>query len=182
MRSRLLAWTVTAALVVLAACSGGSLVESTRAVNGSLELPADGLVSTSKSKAHPQLVYCKPFDEARSSATIGMLGGTIRVGPHNIWIPPGALLSPTTITAKIVKNDYTNSVQFFPEGLKFITPALVTLSYSNCDRQTQKQALQVVHTTDDLLQILALLPSINDTVKKTTTGTLEHFSRYAVAY
>ena len=84
--------------------------------------------------------------------------------------------------AKIAKNDYTNSVQFSPEGLQFLVPALLTLSYSNCDRQTLLQQLEVVYTSNDLLNILDLLPSINNRIDKTTTGVIRHFSRYAIAY
>ena len=84
--------------------------------------------------------------------------------------------------AKIAKNDYTNSVQFSPEGLQFLVPALLTLSYSNCDRRTVLQQLEVVYTSNDLLKILDLLPSINNRIDKTTTGVIRHFSRYAIAY
>jgi hypothetical protein len=141
-------------------------------------------VSARVSKSHDsvELVYCKPFKEASQTATIGLRGGTITVGPHSLWIPPGALLTPRTITARIAKNDYTHSVQFSPAGLQFAVPALLTLSYSGCDRHTLLQQLEVVYTSDSLDRILELLPSVNDPSKQTTTGVIRHFSRYAVAY
>jgi hypothetical protein len=142
------------------------------------------LVSASVSQASgpAELIYCKPFDEASRSATIGILGGVIKVGPHSLVIPPGALLSPRTITARIPKNDYSHSVLLSPEGLQFKVPALLTLSYSGCDRQTLLRQLKVVYASDNLSRILELLPSINNPLQKATTGTITHFSRYAVAY
>lgn len=179
--SRLLHASMLGALLAVAACSGGSPLEST-----GLRSPAEdigGLVSMSNSRDQsPKLVYCDPFPEARKTATIGILGGTIKVGPHSVWIPPGALLSPKSITAKIVKNDYTNSVQLFPEGLEFNVPAMLTLSYANCSKRYLLKPLQVVYTSDDLRRILELLPSINNPIEKSTVGTIRHFSRYAVAF
>jgi hypothetical protein len=183
---RLLAPSFVGALIALAACSGGSPLEST-ATGPSVPAVGNGDVvalsnSGPSSEATPRLVYCKPWDQASKSATIGFLGGTIRVGPHSLWIPPGAVLSPKLITAKIAKNDYTNSVMLYPEGLKFVAPAMLTLSTANCDRQTLLKPLQVVYTTDNLQSILELLPSVNNPLNKTVIGTISHFSRYAVAY
>lgn len=182
MRFRSVITTLAGALVALAACTGGSALGPSGSENSVLGQEQAGPVLASKKKAHPQLVYCKPFDEAYKTATIGILGGTIKVGPHSLYIPPGAVLKPKTITARIVKNDYTNSVQLYPEGLKFIAPALLTLSYANCDKKTQAQQLDVVYTSDNLLRILEFLPTVNNPFKKTTTGTIEHFSRYAIAF
>jgi hypothetical protein len=183
---RLLATSFVGTLLALAACSGGSPLESTTTGPSAPAVGNEDVVALSNSgpsrNTNPQLVYCKPFDQATKSATIGRFGGTIKVGPHSLWIPPGALLSSKTITAKIAKNDYTNSVMLYPEGLKFIAPAVLTLSTKNCDRQTLLKPLQVVYTTDDLQHILDLLPSVNNPVNKTIIGTIRHFSRYAVAY
>ena len=169
--------TAPLAACVMAACSGSALPSSPEDGGG-----ASVSASVSRSGEGLRLIYCKPFDEASRTATIGTLGGTIRVGPHSLLIPPGALLSPTAITARITKNDYSHSVLFSPAGLQFAVPALLTLSYDGCDRQTLLQKLQVVYTSDNLGLILSLLPSVNEPFHKTTTGTVNHFSRYAVAY
>jgi hypothetical protein len=172
-----------AAALVVGACSGNPLEPRANSSDAPAILASSGPGSGSKLAGPKQLVYCKPFDEASKTATIGILGGTIKVGPHTLIIPPGALLSQKTITARILKNDYTHSVVFAPEGLKFLVPALVTLSYQGCDyKPTLLQQLEVVYTTDALDRILELLPSINNPLNKTTTGTIRHFSRYAIAY
>src|SRR6185436_2481883 len=136
----LLASSFVGAAVALAACAGGSPLEpGAGAYPGYTDMAGSATLSKGSgggSSSGPTLVYCKPFDEAQRSATIGLLGGTIKIGPHTLVIPPGALLTPKTITARIAKNDYSNSVQFSPEGLQFVVPALLTLSYKNCDSQT----------------------------------------------
>src|SRR5437867_5425559 len=44
------------------------------------------------------LLRCSNLPYAQATATIGRQGGSISAGPHSLVIPPGALLSPTTIT------------------------------------------------------------------------------------
>lgn len=61
-------------------------------------------------------------------------------------------------------------------------PAMLTLSSRGCSRQTLLQHLKVVYTSDNLGRILELLPSVYNPSQKTTTGAIDHFSRYAVAY
>lgn len=184
-RRRLFLTPMIAALVAVAACSNGVGLPSApdQGYNGFVPPSASqGPGSSQVTSGGTTLVYCKPFDEASKSATIGILGGTIKVGPHTLVVPPGSLLTPRTITARIMKNDYSHSVVFAPEGLRFVVPALLTLSYSGCDKQTMQRPLKVVYTTDLLDKILSLLPSINNPFNETTTGTIEHFSRYAIAY
>jgi hypothetical protein len=185
MRNRLFLVPMLGALLAVAACSEGAGLPSSpeQGYNGFVPPSASqGSGSVAKSNGAPQLVYCKPFDQATRSATIGILGGTIKVGPHTLVVPPGSLLTPRTITARILKNDYSHSVVFSPEGLRFVVPALLTLSYSGCDNQTMQRPLKVVYTSDLLDKILDLLPSSNNPFNQTTTGTIEHFSRYAIAY
>ena len=128
------------------------------------------------------LAVCTPLPLALRTAMIGIMGGTINIGPHSLWIAPGALTGSVTITATITSNDSINLIQFTPEGLKFAVPGLITMSYNNCmDKGTQSQA-QVVYTSNDLLRILEFLPSIDNPMRKTATGMIRHFSRYAIAY
>jgi hypothetical protein len=70
-------------------------------------------------------------------------------------------------------------VRFSPEGLHFERPTELTLSYENClDLPLPKR----VAYTDEGLRILELLRSRDVQSKRTVSGTVDHFSRYAVAY
>jgi len=165
---------VVAAVVFGVACS--------REQSNPLEPQAPVLSASSGSGGGVQLVECTPLPAQSRSVTIGILGGTINIGPHRLFIPPGAVLTPKTITAQIVGGDVTNSVVFYPEGLRFVAPALLSISYDNCKHKGMFQKMQVVYTTNDLRNILELLPSIDNPIKKSVTGTIQHFSRYAIAY
>jgi hypothetical protein len=114
--------------------------------------------------------------------TVGPAGGTLTVGPHRLTIPPGALSAPVLITAE-APSDTVNSVRLKPEGLTFAPgrPAQLTLSYANCSLLAQLLPGHIAYTTD-LLQILSYLPAIDDLLSKTVTGSLPHFSRYAIAW
>ncbi|MEO8199810.1 MAG: hypothetical protein ABI679_04740 [Gemmatimonadota bacterium] len=128
------------------------------------------------------LLYCSPLPYASASKAIGAAGGTINVGPHSLYIPPGALSQTVTITA-IAPRDSVNSVQFAPEGLTFARgrPATLTLSYANCSLLGRLLPKRIAYTTD-LLRILSLLPSLDNILFKKVSAPVEHFSRYAVAW
>lgn len=125
-----------------------------------------------------RLLSCSTQEYARTVQTVGRQGGVVYVGTHRLLIPPGALKRPVTITAEQVPGR-VNSVRLSPEGLKFDKPAALTLSYANC---SPLMLLKRVVYTDELLRILELIPSLDDARTKTVTGTIRHFSRYAVAW
>lgn len=122
---------------------------------------------------------CKPLKAESKSEDIDFRGGEVKVGPHVLTILPGALLRKTRITATI-SADSVNSVSFAPEGLHFLLPAKLSLSYANC--KSVLQDMKVVYTTNDLLVLLELIPSHDFKFKNSVTGLISHFSRYAVAY
>jgi hypothetical protein len=109
--------------------------------------------------------------------TVGRGGGIIRVGPHSLYVPPGALDRSVSITAT-AKAGGEVKVDFQPEGLRFSRPAVLTLSYAQCaTRPSRPKVVQV----NDLLSILDLLPSLNDSSRERVSGKLDHFSGYALA-
>lgn len=119
-----------------------------------------------------------PYDSA--TQTIGPEGGVLAVGPHWLAVPPGALDASVSITA-VVPSDSVNRVRFQPEGLTFQQPASLTMSYANCNLLGSTLPKQIAHTTD-ALEILELLPSVDDLSAQAVTGQLSHFSEYAVAW
>lgn len=123
------------------------------------------------------LAKCDPMPAATASATIGLLGGVLQVGPHTLDIPLGALLSRVTITA-LAPSDSVDRIRFQPEGLVFRKPATLTMSYANCHLHASA-AVQIAYT-DDALVILEYLPSRDK--GKAVTSQLDHFSNYAVAW
>jgi hypothetical protein len=138
-----------------------------------------GLLGTGLLKG---LLYCSPLPNSSTSKSITTAGGTINMGPHSIYFPPGAVSRTTTITAQVV-SDSVNSVRLLPEGLKFNRgrPAVLTLSYSNCSLLTRLLPKKIVYTSERL-NILEVLLSLDNIFTRKVSAPLDHFSRYAVAY
>jgi hypothetical protein len=127
------------------------------------------------------LLKCSSLPYASDTETIGPLGGTLKAGPHTLVIPAGALLAPTVITMTAPTGLGVNAVKFQPEGLRFITPAALTMSYSNCSLLGYLLPKRIAYT-DDNLNILSYLLSLDNLLSKYVTGKVNHFSDYVVAW
>ena len=127
------------------------------------------------------LLQCFNLPYASSTKTIGALGGSISAGPHTLVIPPGALLNQTTITMTAPTGLGVNAVKFQPEGLRFLTPAALTMSYSNCSLLGKLLPKRIAYT-DDNLNIISYLLSLDNLLSKYVTGKVNHFSDYVVAW
>ncbi len=125
---------------------------------------------------------CDPLASTSVTQVIGRAGGSIRVGPHTLRVPQGALANAVSITAELDGDDGYNKIRFYPHGLKFRTPASLTMSYANCDvgDGSLLPYLQIVYKHAD--QIVEYEPSVADLAGRTVTGEITHFSNYAVAW
>ena len=126
------------------------------------------------------LLKCTPLPSDSTSATIGPLGGVVRIGPHSLLIPRGALTSSVRITAT-QSRDTVNAVRFKPEGLTFRYPAALTMSYANCNLLGLLLPKRIAYTNDQY-RILEYLLSLDNLGARQVTGKLKHFSQYAVAW
>jgi len=143
--------------------------------------PADSTVAPADSSGTPDkanLLLCQLQEYAVTTAVIGPGGGQINVGNHSLRIPQNALLGDVSITAEQVEGS-VSSVRLSPEGLLFAVPAELTMSYNNCVSVARSK--RVVYT-DESLNILELIPSLDITSSSQVRGLINHFSRYAVAY
>ena len=171
---------VLVAALGLASCTGEDGLTGPAEVSGSgAELAGSGLLGTSVGCG---LLACNPLPYASGQTTIGPEGGTLVVGPHTLTVPAGALSAPVLISGEAPVGT-VNSVQLQPEGLKFAQghPAQLTLSYANCPLLGSLLPKRVAYTSD-LLKILSYVLSVDDLLHRRVTGSLEHFSRYAVAW
>jgi hypothetical protein len=123
------------------------------------------------------LFGCETPTYGTVSRTVGQYGGTIKVGPHSLYIPPGALEQAVPITARATAGKQVR-VEFEPHGLEFKRPAVLTLSYAHCASRPARP--KVVYVGDDL-KILETVPTINDVWGERVVGRLQHFSGYAFA-
>jgi len=123
---------------------------------------------------------CSALDADSVTQAVDSTGGTISFGPHTLVIPAGALDTAVNITA-IAPSDTVRRVELYPEGLTFNTDVSLTLSYQNCSVLGRFLPRTIVYV-DGGLNILSLIPSLDSFFTKTVTGSLEHFSGYAVAW
>lgn len=128
------------------------------------------------------LLTCTAMPAAHAEQSIGPAGGSLAVGPHVLVVPAGALDSAVLITADAPR-DTVNSVKLGPDGLRFAAghPAALTLSYANCSLLGRLAPKHIAYTSD-LLQILEILPSLDNLLTQRVTAPLQHFSRYAIAW
>ena len=120
-----------------------------------------------------------PFDT--DTKTIGAAGGVISAGPHFLVVPPGALDGSTAITMTAGTSRGVNEVHFEPEGLQFDRPAALTMSYANCSLLGRLLPKRIAYT-DQRLNILYYLLSLDNIFAKRVTGKLDHFSDYVIAW
>jgi hypothetical protein len=138
------------------------------------------LTGTLTNTLHGILLQCTPMPEYTATQVIGPDGGTMVIGPHSFTVPRGALSSTVTITAD-APHDNLNRIVFQPQGLTFKTPASLTMSYANCSGLGSLLPKHIAYT-NDLLQILSLLTSIDNIFTHKVTGQVNHFSEYVVAW
>jgi len=127
------------------------------------------------------LLQCSNLPYASATQTIGYAGGTIRVGPHTLTVPVGALSAPVAITGELLTGYGVNAVRFRPAGLQFQRTAYLTMSYANCNLLGLLLPKQVAYVGDNL-NILSYLLSFDNLFASKVTGQVHHFSNYAVAW
>src|SRR3989442_11127739 len=95
---------------------------------------------------------------ATATQTVGWAGGVIKIGPHTLSIPAGALGATGTITATAPSGD-VNRIQFQPEGLVFQRSAPLTMSHPKCNLLGQLLP-KPIRYTHHALNILSHLLSL----------------------
>ena len=126
------------------------------------------------------LLDCRPLPAATTTQTIGRGGGLLRVGPHTLYVPPGALREDVTITAE-APSSTVRHVRFEPHGLRFRRSAYLTLDYDGCSLLGLLLPKRIAYT-NDLFGILSYLLSFDNLWTQRVTGRLDHFSTYAISW
>lgn len=166
-------------------------------------MPAAPLFSrTSSPRLSAGLIPCKPLPDAAVRQVVGPAGANMKIGPHRLVIPPGALTAAHPIEALIDQDlvrhttlvklpngrtvtlgySVVNAVTFKPH-LRFRTRATLTLSFVNCDVLPWESRQTTVVYMNTLMNVIRhVLPSTVDPDGATVTAEIEHFSNYAVAW
>ena len=151
---------------------GGLTGEVIHVVDGT----TDVLVATVNTLLGP--LVCPTDKEYSETKVIGPFGGTLRVGPHTLVVPAGALNRNVRITATAPKGSYAE-VEFQPHGLEFRKDVALTISYAQCGLLNGRPPTIVY--ADDERNILEVLRTTIDRNRETVTGKTDHFSSYILA-
>lgn len=135
--------------------------------------------SVKRTNVKADLLRCEPQPSVRETRTIGPNGGTLRVGPHRLVIPAGALAQNVAITGTVPANAVVN-VEFAPHGLQFSKPVEMTIDYKQC----------VVPDSEEIGVTYMLpgwraaekMPSSDARKDKKITALTDHFSGYVVTW
>jgi hypothetical protein len=125
------------------------------------------------------LLTCSQTTQYSATQVVGPLGGVIKVGPHSLSIPAGALAENTTISAVAPIGTHV-AVQFAPQGLQFRYPTTLTMSYANCG--VLSGVLMHIDYVDDSGNILQTLTSLTNVLLQQVSAPVNHFSSYIIAY
>jgi hypothetical protein len=125
-----------------------------------------------------EIARCEPLPSVSEKKRIGPDGGELRVGPHRLLIPAGALNREVEITGTS-QAGAQREVDFQPHGLQFREPVRLRLSFEKCVLRADDD-VQVVYTGPGN-QIVARQPSFADGLIKSVDAWTDHFSGYAVA-
>lgn len=124
------------------------------------------------------LVSCNVTKTHTASQVIGPNGGLLKIGPHQLYVPPKALKEKVRISAVAPEGKYVQ-IKFEPQGLKFRRKTALTMSYAECSLLSPLH-LKIVYANDDL-EILEVLPTVTSVLTRTATAPVDHFSRYMLA-
>lgn len=124
------------------------------------------------------LVTCNVRTTETASQVIGPNGGVLRVGRHQLYVPPRALKQHVRISAVAPKGQYVQ-IHFEPQGLQFERKTALTMSYADCSLLSPLR-LKIVYVNDNL-EILEVLPTLTSVLTRTATAPVDHFSRYMLA-
>lgn len=123
-----------------------------------------------------EVVACTRRQPATSNAVIGPRGGILVVGPNALIVPPGAVLTPTLISAQVIP-DTVAGLRFQPHGLVFNKPAGLVMNSSGCEIPPGEwpAVLYVEHGV-----VTERIPSIYSPWWHAVAAPLRHFSGYMI--
>jgi hypothetical protein len=130
-----------------------------------------------------ELLRCEPLEFAADAEVMGPQGGQLKIGPHTLVVPKGALDREQLIAGEAPTSALVE-VHLDPHGLQFAKSAQLTLSYDHCMRP-DKYTYRIVYAEDDDglgTKILEFPPSEDDKTLKKVEADIDHFSRYMIAY
>lgn len=127
-----------------------------------------------------ELLRCEPQGYDAETKAIGPDGGDLKMGPHQLVIPKGALTEEVVITAEAPVTDVVE-VRFEPHGLVFQKSPVLKLDYGHCmvpDNDPTRHQIVYLGTGETILEYL---DSSDNKHWDQVLAEIDHFSKYALA-
>jgi hypothetical protein len=170
-----------ALVAVAASCSGDSLTAPAPDAHPEVHPGLlDGGLIGGIGGAVDDLLSCRVAATSSTTQSVGPEGGTITVGRHSLVIPAGALRETVEITATAPAGEHVE-LRFAPHGLVFDRRVALRMSYAECGL-VRALLLRIAYVDPEKLEILEVLPSFPDLLRRQVYGTTDHFSSYMLAY
>jgi hypothetical protein len=130
--------------------------------------------------------------EATLAKLLGSEGGILSLLGHILNVPAGAVSEPTLFSMTAIQSGHIEvELTATPKSLlrrllfwrpvaevQFEVPVALSLSYARATNVTDPSRLRIMRVNPDGNH--EILPSVVDTVNKTVTAQLDHFSRYCM--
>lgn len=125
------------------------------------------------------VLRCEPQPRVSATKVVGPKGGSIKIGPHSLVVPAGALDSNVTITGTAPPNPSVN-VEFAPHGLQFNRAVEMTIDYKQCI-VPETVELGVTYMLNGWYPVQKM-PSSDLRKDKKITALTDHFSGFVVTW
>ena len=176
---RFLILLLTAVLVVVVGCSDESPTTGPDPSEQPMTADMSEQLGVWMKEPATSLLSCPETKTYSVTQEFGPDGGMLQIGPHVLYIPRGALLTPVTITATAPAGEHAE-IRFEPHGLQFQRPTVLTMSYRNCALVQQLLPPRIVYA-DSGRAIVETLLTVKDGLRQTVSTTTNHFSGYLLA-
>lgn len=144
---------------------------------------SDLRASETLSVGQARLISCPAGDVQAVTGNIGVAGGRLGIGGHELLVPKGAISSPQRFEIAVRSSPYL-VVAFRAVGhehFEFAVPVQLTLSYGRCEADAEAAgALNVYYVDGETLSILEDVGGTVNADANTVTAVADHLSDYAV--
>ncbi|HEX7091677.1 MAG TPA: hypothetical protein VF192_16170 [Longimicrobiales bacterium] len=130
------------------------------------------------------LMVCPVAQEASVRAEIRPEGGTVSLGGHSVYFPPGAVPEPVEVKLTVPASEFVEvDIQVNgQEHYRLARPVLATLSYARCGSVAlRSRRITVWHIDGQTRQPVERMASLDDRASGSVTFVTNHFSGYALA-
>jgi len=128
---------------------------------------------------------CSVAEESTVRAEIRPEGGTVSLGGHSVYFPPGAVLEPVEVKLTVPASPYVEvDIQVNgQEHYQLARPVLATLSYERCEQASLRGgSLSAWYMDGRTRRLVERMGSLHDRANRSVSFVTNHFSGYVLIH